>query len=104
MNYRRVIDLAERVVLTFIGAFIAVYLTAFAAGDADIAFLKDPDLFNKAGVAGIAAMTPLVAGLLGFKIGDKSTASVVPSNKAPEDIGPTSIPADYEYKYVEGDD
>lgn len=98
MNYRRIVDLAERVVLTFVGAFIAVYLAAFAAGDVDLAFLKDPDLFNKAGVAGIAAVVPLISGLVGFKVGDKNTGSVIPSNKAPEE--PVSDDAvDFEYFY-----
>lgn len=91
---RRVIDLIERVVLTFVGAFIAVYLAAFAAGDADIAFLKDPGLLNKAGTAGIAAIVPLVSGLIGFRVGDKGTASVVPSNK-PEEVSP------FQYQYID---
>jgi hypothetical protein len=95
---RRVIDLVERVVLTFVGAFIAVYLVAFASGDADIAFLKDPNLFNKAGTAGIAAIVPLVSGLIGFRVGDKQSASVVPSNKSePEE-------PEYQYTYVDNPD
>ncbi len=84
---RRVIDLAERVLLTFVGAFAAVYIAAFAAGEADIAFLKDPGLFSKAGTAGVAAIFPLVSGLIGFRVGDKNSASVVPSNK-PEEVDP----------------
>ncbi len=91
---RQVIDLSERVLLTFVGAFIAVYIAAFASGNADLAFLKDPGLFNKAGTAGIAALVPLVSGLVGFKVGDKQTASVIPSNKAEE-------PVDDLYTYVE---
>lgn len=91
---RRVIDLAERVLLTFVGAFIAVYLAAFAAGEADLAFLKDPGLFNKAGTAGIAAIIPLVSGLIGFRVGDKNTASVLPSNK-PEEVEP------FQYQYID---
>ena len=91
---RQVIDLAERVVLTFVGAFIAVYLTAFLVGNADLAFLKDPGLFNKAGTAGIAAIVPLVSGLIGFRVGDKNTASVVPSNK-PEEVEP------FQYQYID---
>lgn len=91
---RKIIDLAERVLLTFVGAFIAVYIAAFAAGQADVAFLKDPGLLNKAGTAGIAAIIPLVSGLIGFKVGDKSTASVVPSNK-PDEVDP------FPYRYID---
>ena len=99
MKYRRIIDLAERVVLTFVGAFVAVYLAAFAAGDADIAFLRDPDLFNKAGTAGIAALVPLISGLLGFRVGDKNTASVIPSNRPQEAEGGVTEEATKEYVY-----
>lgn len=102
MKYRRIIDLAERVVLTFVGAFVAVYLAAFAAGDADIAFLRDPDLFNKAGTAGIAALVPLISGLLGFRVGDKNTASMIPSNRPLEDEGvPEEATKEYVYYYKE---
>lgn len=90
---RRVKDLVERIVLTFVGAFVAIYIAAFAAGDADIAFLKDPNLFNKAGTAGIAALVPLVSGLVGFRVGDKQSASVVPSNKSE----PVEEPNQYVY-------
>jgi len=88
MTYRRIIDLAERVVLTFVGAFVAVYIAAFAKGQADLAFLRDPDLFDKAQVAGMAAIVPLISGLLGFRVGDKGTASVIPSNKPEEGAAP----------------
>ncbi len=98
LTYRRVVDLVERVALTFVGAFIAVYLAAFAAGEADIAFLKDPGLFDKAKTAGIAASVPLVAGLLGFRVGDKGTASVVPSNK------PQDVPVDMPFVYIDDPD
>lgn len=84
MNIRRIKDLAERVILTFVGAFIAVYLAAFATSGNDLSFFTDSDLLNKAGVAGIASIVPLIAGLIGFKVGDKGTASVVPSNKSEE--------------------
>jgi len=88
MTYRRIIDLAERVVLGFVGAFVAVYIAAFAKGQTDLAFLRDPDLFDKAQVAGMAAIVPLVSGLLGFRVGDKNTASVIPSNKPEEGAAP----------------
>ncbi len=91
---RRVVDLVERVALTFVGAFIAIYLAAFAAGEADIAFLKDPGLFDKAKTAGIAAVVPLISGLIGFRVGDKGSASVVPSNK-PEETSP------FQYQYID---
>lgn len=91
LTKRRVIDISERVLLTFVGAFIAIYLAAFAKGDAELAFLKDPGLFNKAAEAGIAAVVPLISGLVGFKVGDKATASVVPSNKSED------VPMPYRY-------
>lgn len=97
MNIRRLKDLAERVLLTFVGAFIAVYLAAFAANGSDLSFFTDSDLLNKAGVAGIAAVVPFVAGLIGFKTGDRGTASVVPSNK-PEEVSP------FLYQYIDTPD
>lgn len=94
LNKRRIIDTAERMVVTFIGAFIAIYITAYLKGDVDLAFLKDPGLFSKALSAGIAALIPLVSSVIGFKIGDKNTGSVVPSNK-PEEVDP--LP----YRYID---
>lgn len=82
MVNRKYLVLAERVALTFVGAFIAVYFAAFSAGQVDAAFLKDPDLFNKAKTAGVAALIPLVSGIIGFKVGDKNSPSLVTvSNK-----------------------
>lgn len=91
---RRIVDLGERVLLTFVGAFIAVYLAAFAAGESDIAFLRDPGLFDKAKTAGIAAVIPLVSGLIGFRVGDKGSASVVKANQ-PESVEP------FQYQYID---
>lgn len=84
---RRVKDIAERVIFTFVGAFAAVYIAAFAAGQADVAFLRDPGLFQKAQAAGIVAALALGKNLVGLKVGDKNTGSVIPSNK-PEDVDP----------------
>lgn len=81
---RRIIDVGERVLFTFIGAFAAVYIAAFAAGEADIAFLRDPGLFDKAKAAGIVATLALAKGVIGTRIGDKGTGSIVPSNKSEE--------------------
>lgn len=87
MNYRRLKDITERVVVTFVGAFIGIYLFAFAQGQADLAFLRDPGLFEKGKQAGIAATVPLVLGLFGLRIGDKNTGSIIPSNKPLETPG-----------------
>ena len=57
---RRVIDLAERVLLTFVGAFIAVYIAAFAAGQADITFTLVPK--HEWDVAGGAALVASAGG------------------------------------------
>lgn len=94
LTKRRILDTAERMLLTFIGAFIAIYITAYMKGDVDLAFLKDPGLFSKALSAGIAALVPLVSSLIGFKVGDKGTGSVIPSNKA-EEVDPMP------YRYVD---
>jgi hypothetical protein len=74
---KRVWDLIERVGLTFVGAFIAVYIYAIVAAGSTFDVFKDPDLLDKALTAGVAAMLPLVSGLIGFKIGDKDNASIV---------------------------
>lgn len=75
-------DLLERVVLTFVGAFLSIYI---ATGVSDASIFKDADLLDKAVDAGIASIVPLISGLVGFKIGDKTTASVIPvKNEEPE--------------------
>jgi hypothetical protein len=89
---KRLWDLIERVGLTFVGAFIAVYLTAIVAAGSTFDVFKDPDLLDKAITAGVAAMFPLVAGLIGFKIGDKDSASIVVIKEKPEEPKDLDVP------------
>lgn len=77
MVSKRVKDLAERVALTFVGAFIAVYFLALASAESATETLSNKELLDNAITAGIAAVIPLVSGLIGFRIGDKDTASII---------------------------
>ncbi len=74
---KRVLDLLERVGLTFVGAFIGVYLLALASTQSATETLSNGQLLDNAITAGIASTVPLVAGLIGFRVGDKNTASIV---------------------------
>lgn len=74
---KRILDLVERVALTFVGAFIAVYLLALAGAESATDTLSNKELLDNAITAGIAATVPLVSGLIGFRVGDKNTASLV---------------------------
>lgn len=78
---KRLLDLVERVVLTFVGAFVAVYLFALSSTDSAFETLSNKDLLDNAVTAGIAALFPLISGLIGFKVGDKDTASIVSVKK-----------------------
>lgn len=78
MVSKRVKDLVERVVLTFIGAFIGVYMLALAGAASATDVLSNQELLDNAITAGIASIIPLVSGLIGFRVGDKNTASIVP--------------------------
>ena len=66
------IDLAERVVMTFLEAFIGVLLLA----GADVLTLS---ALKAAVVAGIIAVLALLKGLLAKVIGDRWSASTAPS-------------------------
>lgn len=91
---KRVLDLIERVVLTFVGAFIAVYLLALSTSGSAFDTLSNRDLLDNAVTAGIAAIFPLVAGLIGFKVGDKDSASIVSvKEKQPKPVD-ANVPMD----------
>lgn len=66
------VDLAERVVWTFLGAFIAV---ATAAGPADMFTVS---FWQAAGTAGVAAAVTLVKGVVARFVGAKNSASTAP--------------------------
>lgn len=102
MVKRKYLVLAERVALTFVGAFIAVYLAAFSAGQVDAAFLKDPNLLAKAETAGIAAIVPLVSGLLGFRVGNKNSPSLVTANDVTMEE-PVKKSDGFDNGYLDGD-
>lgn len=77
MVSKRVKDLGERVILTFIGAFIGVYMLAIGGGNSATEALSNKELLDNAVTAGIAATVPLVSGLIGFRVGDRNTASII---------------------------
>lgn len=73
---KKFVDLAERVVITFVGAFVTLFVTTILASGS-LHSVADLDVLDKAAVAGIAASAPLIVGLVGFNVGDRSTASIV---------------------------
>lgn len=92
MVSQRVKDLAERVALTFVGAFIGVYLLALAGASSATDTLSNKELLDNAITAGIAACVPLVAGLIGFKIGDKNTASIISAKPRQTELIDENVP------------
>ncbi len=62
-------DLAERVVATFVQAFIAALSLQ--------AVLGDVDALRSAGIAGVAAVLSLLKGLVAKGVGDSDSASLV---------------------------
>lgn len=94
MVSKRVKDLAERVLLTFVGAFIAVYVYTIASGQSALEAVSDKELLDKAVTAGIAALVPLVSGLIGFKVGDKDTASIITTKQKPMELRDQDVPQD----------
>lgn len=83
---KRILDLFERVGLTFVGAFIAVYMYGILTGGSTVEALSSKELLDQALTAGVAAIVPLVSGLIGFKVGDKNTASIVSVKKKEEPV------------------
>ena len=57
-------DLAERVIVTFLGAFLAVFS------------VTDLSSAKAAGIAGAAAVLSLIKGLVAKKVGDTASASL----------------------------
>jgi hypothetical protein len=75
-------DTAERVVRTFLATFVAQIV---ASGALDVGGITDVSLWEKAAVAGLASVATLVLSLLGGKIGDPATASLV-ATRSPNPI------------------
>lgn len=68
-----VTDIAERALMTFVQAFLSVWIVS------DWADLGDVDLAKKAAVAGLAAALAVLKGAVASRIGDKSSAALYPS-------------------------
>jgi len=66
-------DIAERALMTFLQAFLAVWLVS------DWADLGDVDLAKRAAVAGLAAALAVLKGAIASRIGDKDSAALYPS-------------------------
>ena len=64
MTSQFVKDLAERVIVTFLGAALAVFS------------VSDLSSAKAAGIAGIAAVLSLIKGLIATKVGNAGTASL----------------------------
>lgn len=94
MVSKRVKDLAERVALTFVGAFIGVYLLALAGASSATDTLSNKELLDNAITAGIAACVPLVSGLIGFRVGDKDTASIIRVKEKTTELVDKDVPQD----------
>lgn len=72
MTRRLLVDVAERATLTFVQAFLGVWLVA------DWADLTDVGLAQRAAVAGIAAALAVLKGFAAARVGDPDTASLLP--------------------------
>lgn len=81
ISKKKVYDLTERVVMTFVGVFAAFYLPVMLEADS-LAELYDRNVANKATAAGVAASTVMLMGLFGFNVGDRKTASLIPNLKS----------------------
>lgn len=72
---RYVRDLIERVVATFVTAFLGVLVTG---GVFDVSHLRDASAWQAAGLAGVAAVLSLVKGIVAKFVGDRDSASLAP--------------------------
>ena len=63
-------DIAERAVLTFVEAFLAVFV------------VSDLSSIRSAAVAGAAAALAVVKGAIASKVGDTGTAALLPAAEA----------------------
>jgi hypothetical protein len=66
-------DVAERVGWTFVQAFVAAMI---ASGGFDMAGVVDMSIWQKAGMAAVAAVLALVKGVAATWVGDRNSASL----------------------------
>jgi hypothetical protein len=67
------VDLAERVGSTAAETFLATLIAAGVGG------LTDVSVYQKAGIAALAAGLAVLKGIIGKYVGDRSSASLAPS-------------------------
>ncbi len=72
---RYALDLTERVLATFVMAFLAALI---AANWFDVAHIRDVSVVQDAAYSGIAAVLSLVKGLVAKLVADKGSASLAP--------------------------
>ena len=72
MTRHLLLDVAERATLTFVQAFLSVWVVASWAD------LTDVHLAQRAAVAGIAAALAAIKGFAAARVGDPDTASLLP--------------------------
>lgn len=75
MNRAYLLDLAERILRTFVQAFAG----ALAGSELGAGW----SAWNSAAIAGLAAVAALISGILSKPIGAPDTASVLPAEPAP---------------------
>jgi hypothetical protein len=93
LNARYVRDLIERVVVTFLEAFLALWLGPVAAdilnGGQTLGtvweHLSDLSVLDKAAVGGLAAVIATFKGLLARSVGSANTAALLPAQSETPD-------------------
>jgi purine-cytosine permease-like protein len=76
MSKKAALDVAERIVRTFVATFLGLYLPVILGAD-KLSALVDLSTADKAAAAGVASVVTLVLGLLGTQVKDKDTGSVL---------------------------
>lgn len=72
MTRRLLLDVAERASLTFVQAFLSVWVVSSWAD------LTDVGLAQRAAVAGVAAALAVVKGVAASRVGDPASAALLP--------------------------
>lgn len=72
---RYALDLAERVVMTFVTSFLG---TLVAGGWFDVAQIRDLGAVRAAAIGGVAAVLSLVKGIAAKFVADRNSASLAP--------------------------
>lgn len=79
MDIRKAASIAERAVVTFVTAFVGVYVMS----GLNVHILTDASVLQKAESAGLAALGSLFLSLLGGNLGSKSSPSLLPQSLDP---------------------